>query len=98
MEELAGKSRLEELTFDTSQAFAMISAVSAARFRSDEYIAAGLASLARRRATLQVCIRSIHSDRKCQIKLPMLYNIIKPHIGRFWFEILSKFVDKNSKF
>jgi hypothetical protein len=33
------------LTFDTSQTFAIISAVSEARFNSEEYMAAGLASL-----------------------------------------------------
>jgi hypothetical protein len=40
------------LTFDTPQTPAMISAVSAARLKSEEYTAAGLASLDRRPATL----------------------------------------------
>lgn len=40
------------LTLDTLQAVAIVWAVSAARFRSEEYTATGLASLANRRATL----------------------------------------------
>jgi len=40
------------LTFDTPQAPAMISAVTEARLKSEEYTAAGLASLDRRLATL----------------------------------------------
>jgi hypothetical protein len=41
---LSGKKEQNNLTFDTSQTFAIISAVSAARFKSEEYMAAGLAS------------------------------------------------------
>jgi hypothetical protein len=48
------RKKQNALTLDTSQTFAIISAVSEARFKSEEYMAAGLASLDRRRATLQV--------------------------------------------
>jgi hypothetical protein len=48
------KKKKNALTFDTSQSFAMVSAVSAARFKSEEYMAAGLASLDSRRATFIV--------------------------------------------
>jgi hypothetical protein len=41
---LSGKKEQNALTFDTSQTFAIISAVSAACFKSEEYMAAGLAS------------------------------------------------------
>jgi hypothetical protein len=48
------KKKKNALTFDTSQSFAMVSAVSAARFKSEEYMAAGLASFDSRRATFIV--------------------------------------------
>jgi hypothetical protein len=54
------RKKKNALTFDTTHTFAIISAVSEARFKSEEYMAAGLASLDRRRATLQVSPEFLH--------------------------------------